>query len=77
MPDRALLYGGDADLAGLPEEKWTRLNEVLSKMQVERCDLQFSQGGFVGPLENSVLKTVYLLIQKVQLGQKQLRSEQH
>ena len=67
IEDRVLGFGGQvsSELEGSSEEKWLRLNEVLAKMQIERCDLQYtSQGGdgFVGPSENSLLKAYYLLI---------------
>ena len=66
--DRPLVYSGMAsDMAGTSQEKWARLNEVLNRIQVERCDLQYDSSNqeFVGPSENSVLKSIYLLIQKV------------
>ena len=51
-PDRVLAFGagGSVDgnmgsLEGTPLDKWNRLNEVLTKMQVERTDLQYGGGG--------------------------------
>ena len=51
-PDRVLAFGagGSTDgnmgsLEGTPLDKWNRLNEVLTKMQVERTDLQYGGGG--------------------------------
>lgn len=64
--DRILSFDGEGsnNLDGSPQEKWMRINEVLSKMEVERTDLQYSVDTqeFVGPSENSLLKSIYALV---------------
>ena len=77
--DRVLTYNNTKAIDGTSEEKWMRLNEILAQLQIERCDLNFDSASqqFVGPSENSLLKSIYLLIQKVQNLQRQQRSDQN
>ena len=77
--DRILSFGTGNEFDGSSQEKWMRLNEVLSKLNVERFELNYSPHtqDFIGPSENSLLKSVYLLIQRVQNQQRQQRNEQN
>ena len=72
IQDRIFNYGTKLyqnELEGNSEDKWNRLNSVLSKMEIDRVDLNYDRNrdiqSFVGPSENSILKSAYLLIQKV------------
>ena len=50
-------------------------------MEIDRVDLNYERNSdsqsFLGPSENSILKSAYLLIQKVQTMSRQQRSEQN
>ncbi len=49
-------------------------------MQIDRVDLNYDKEvhyNFLGPSENSILKSAYLLIQKVQNMGRQQRSDQN
>ena len=38
------------------------------KMKMERIDLEHNAAGFIGPLEDSVLRVMYTLIRELQLA---------
>ena len=60
VEDRVLDFS-QVGLQGTSEEKWMKLNDVLKKMQIDRCELMFATESqmFIGPAQNSVLKAFY------------------
>jgi len=59
------------------EARWIRLNQTLNKLAIQPIELTTStEGDYAGPMQESVLKTIYLLVQQVQSAKKSVKNVQ-